>query len=46
MAEEHKDKWDLFKIENPTLSDNDPDFDNWYIAILGWMLGKISKTFI
>ena len=30
MPDEHKPKWDLFKIENPTLSDNDTNFDNWY----------------
>lgn len=43
MAEEHKDKWNLFKIENPTLSDNDPDFDNWYKQYWGGCWAKYPK---
>ena len=30
MPDEHKTKWDVFRINNPILSNNDIDFDNYY----------------
>lgn len=37
MEECHKSKWDIYRINNPTLSDNDVDFDNWYKRFFkGW----------
>lgn len=30
MPDEHKTKWDVFRINNPILSNNDIDFENYY----------------
>lgn len=30
MPDEHKTKWNVYRINNPILSDNDIDFDNYY----------------